>query len=99
MPLHTAHSLLKGAGIWAGRALLTGVSIGAWLDAHTAATLTVAPAAAQQPVGGHAGISAGSAVAVVASPVRVTHAVPTVTLPMAYKQSQDSRPAGEEPTP
>ena len=90
MSLHAVHSLLKGAGIWAGGALLTGVSIGAWLDAHTAAALAVAPAAAQQPTGGHAGVSACSTVAVVASPVRVTHAVPTVTLPMAYKQSQET---------
>lgn len=97
--LHTVHSLLKRAGIGASGALLAGVSIGAWLDAHAAATLTVAPAAAQQPVGGHAHVGTRSTVAVVASPVRVTHAVPTVALAMAYKQSQDSRPAGEKPTP
>lgn len=67
--LQTVHSLLKRAGIWASGTLLTGVPVGAWLDADTAATFTVAPAAAQQPIAGHAGVSAGCAVAVEASPV------------------------------
>lgn len=84
-PLQTVHSLLKRAGIWASGTLLTGVPIGAWLDADTAATFAVAPAAAQQPVAGHAGVGAGCAVAVEASPVGVTHAVPAVALAMAYK--------------
>lgn len=68
----TSNSLLKGTGIWAGGTLLTGVSIGTWLDADAAATLTFAPATAQQPVAGHTRVSAGGAVAIVASPVRVT---------------------------
>lgn len=82
-----AHSLLKGAGVGAGGALLAGVPIGSGLDAHTAAALTLAPAAAQQPVAGHAGVRARGAVAVVASPVRVAQAVPTAALAMAWKHT------------
>lgn len=67
-----AHSLLKGAGIGAGGTLLTGVPVGAGLDADTAAALTLAPPAAQQPVAGHAGVRARGTVAVVAGPVGVT---------------------------
>lgn len=69
-----------GAGIGAGGTLLTGVPIGAWLDADAAATFTLAPAAAQQPITGHAGVRARGTVAVVAGPVRVTQAVPTAAL-------------------
>lgn len=80
-PTHfSAHSLLKGAGVRAGGALLTGVPIGAGLDAHAAAALTLAPAAAQQPVAGHAGVGARGAVAVEAGPVGVTQTVPTAAL-------------------
>lgn len=69
-PTHvSAHSLLKGAGVGAGGALLAGVPVGAGLDAHAAAALTLATAAAQQPVAGHAGVRARGAVAVVAGPV------------------------------
>lgn len=83
-PTHfSAYSLLKGAGIRAGGTLLTGVPIGARLDANTAAAFTLAPAAAQQPVTGQAGVGASGTVAVVACPVGVTQAVPTAALAMA----------------
>ena len=83
-PAHvSAHSLLKGAGVRAGGTLLTGVPIGARLDADTAAALALAPSAAQQAVAGHAGVRAFGTVAVVAGPVGVTQAVPTAALAMA----------------
>lgn len=95
-PTHfQAHSLLKGAGVRAGGALLAGVPVGARLDAHAAAALTLAPAAAQQPVAGHAGVCARGAVAVVAGPVRVTQAVPTAALAVAWKHTMGGRGQGD----
>lgn len=81
--LSPTHSLLKGAGIRAGGTLLTGVPVGARLDADAAAAFTLAPPAAQQPIAGHAGVRACRTVAVVAGPVGVTQAVPTAALAMA----------------
>lgn len=100
-PTHfPAHSLLKGAGIRAGGTLLTGGPVGARLDADAAAALALAPAAAQQPVTGHAGVGARGAVTVVAGPVGVTQAVPTAALAVAWKNTaHGGRAVGEGPTP
>lgn len=65
----SAFSLFDGAGIWAGGALLAGVSVGARLGALAAAAHAGAMATAHQPIVGHAGVSACGAVAVVACPV------------------------------
>lgn len=69
VPALCSFSLFDGAGVWAGGALLAGVSVGAGLGTLTAAAHAGAMATAHQPIAGHAGVSACGAVAVVSCPV------------------------------
>lgn len=67
----SSDSLLHGAGVGAGGALIAGGAVGPRLGALAAAAHALASAAAQQTQAGHAGVGAGGAVAVLSRPVRV----------------------------
>ena len=66
------HSLLDGAGVGAGGALVTGGPVGPRLGALAFAADTGAAATAQPAHAGLAGVCARGAVAVLPRPVRVT---------------------------
>lgn len=81
--LCAADSLLHGAGVRAGGALVTCRPIGTWLGALAGPAHTLAPPAAQQAQVGHTGVSAPGAVAVLTLPVWCTLTEATVTDAMA----------------
>lgn len=78
-----AGSLLHGAGVGAGGALVTRGPVGPWLGALTGPTLTVTSPVAQQAHVGHTGVSTSGAVTVLTLPVWATLAETTVTDAMA----------------
>lgn len=78
-----ADSLLHGAGIRAGGALVTCGPVGTRLGAITGPAHTLAPTAAQQTQAGHTGVSTSGAVTVITLPVRCTLAEATITDSMA----------------
>lgn len=81
-------SLLHGAGIRTGRALVTCGPVGTGLSALTGPTHTLAPATAQQTQVGHTGVSTSGAVTVLTLPVWCTLAEATVTDTVAWERSK-----------
>lgn len=87
--LRARDSLLHGAGVGAGGALVARGPVGAGLGALAGAAHTLAPSAAQQAQVGHASVGAPGAVAVVALPVGRTLAEATVAGAVAWERGTE----------
>lgn len=85
-------SLLHGAGVGAGGALVAGGPVGPRLRALAGPAHTLAPAAAQQAHAGHAGVGAPGAVAVVTLPVGGALAEAAVTDAVAWEERDAAQP-------
>lgn len=91
-----AGSLLHGAGVRAGGALVARGPVGTWLGALTGPAHTLAPPTAQQTHAGHAGVSTPGAVTVLTLPVWRTLTEATVTDAMAWEGRRREEARGQQ---